>query len=190
MEDDKPEGPVMLVATGALKPPPLRIGKITDDFVLPRTVPVKTLAAAAAGGLLGLAFFGAALGFSLRPLLLGVAFGSAVGVALVSYSPLRGESFFTWLGLRLRTARRDRVVEGRRVRLAVGVCRIPDPNVGLVRILPGAVPVPPGSVDERGAFARRRPVPPAPPPVRLQGRWRQDPERLRRLYGEGVAGGR
>jgi hypothetical protein len=160
----------MLCATPVLKPGPLRIGRIGNHVTLPRTVPVANLFAAAAGAVAALAVV-LLLTSSLMSVVLGAAAGAAFGWVAVSYSPLRGESLTRWLGLQV-TSRMNRIeVDGRPARAYVGICPLPEVARGMVRILPGAVDVIEGSVDERGRFVEHAgtiELPDLPRPVRQQ----------------------
>jgi len=154
MSDPK-NGPVMLVATEALRPPPLRIGKLGPNFTLPRTVPAIPLLV---GGLTAIIF---AVAFSLiidptiPSIMYSATIGGLVGTAAVSYSPLRGESLLRWFGLKYKSTRnRSRMVDGKPVRLAVGICYVSPPISGAVGIRPGSIPVRPGLFDDRGVRIR------------------------------------
>ncbi|MFF5259911.1 hypothetical protein ACFY4C_13265 [Actinomadura viridis] len=150
-DDDLVRGPVMLAATNMLKPPPAVIGSLNRDIALPRTVRLTALAAVAAGGLLGflVSFFIFGPGF--KALMYGPVLGGAVGWAAVNFSPLRGESLAKWLGLQISGSRdRKLVVDGRPVRLYVGIAPLRRTAAGTVRMLPGGVPVDAVRWDERG----------------------------------------
>lgn len=147
----------MLAVTNILRPPPTRVGKISDTIVLPRTVELKKLLAAAAGTFLGALLWtvplGLIFGYTLTSLLICAGFGGFLGVLLVSWSPLRGESFATWLGLSSSTLRADRVrIDGLKVRAYLGVAPLNFTAAGATRLVPGAVDVPIGQVDERGVL--------------------------------------
>lgn len=149
------QGPVMLAVTNILRPPPARIGKISEDIPLPRTLEVRKVIAVGLGVVAGmfLWFFPVGLftGYSLLSLAVVVTVTGFVGLVFVSWSPLRGESFARWLGLSAETLSADRVrIEGQRVRAYLGIAPLPFTAAGRMRIMPGAVDVPLGSVDERG----------------------------------------
>lgn len=145
----------MLVATEALQPPKLRIGKLGNNFSLPRTVPLISLVAGALGALLSIAVFSALAGWSLAKVSYSGVVGAVIGVFLVTYSPLRGESLLKWLGLKVRSSRnRARYIDGKPVRLAVGICYVPDVVKGIVQLRPGSVPVRPNLYDDRGTRIR------------------------------------
>lgn len=149
------DGPTMLVATEALRPPKLRIGRLGNNFTLPRTVPAAALISGALCALVAVGLFGAVVGYTVTSVAYSALVGALIGVALVTYSPLRGESLLRWLGLKIKSRRnRARYVDGFPVRLAVGICYIPNPNQGMVSMRSGAVQVRPGLFDERGT--RRR----------------------------------
>ena len=152
---DQNDGPLMLVATEALRPPKLRIGRLGNNITLPRTVPAAALFAGGFGALLGVALFTVIVGWTVASVAYSATIGGIIGVALVTYSPLRGESLLRWLGLKIKSSRnRVRYVEGSPVRLAVGTCYIPAPNQGAIRLRAGAVQVRPGLFDERGTRHR------------------------------------
>lgn len=152
---EQQDGPVMLVATEALRPPKLRIGRLGNNITLPRTVPAAALFAGGFGALLAMGLFTIVVGWSIASVAYSATIGAIIGVALVTYSPLRGESLLRWLGLKIRSSRnRSRYMEGAPVRLAVGICYIPAPNQGAVRMRAGAVQVRPGLFDERGTRHR------------------------------------
>lgn len=152
---DQHDGPLMLVATEALRPPKLRIGRLGNNITLPRTVPAVALFAGASGALLGVALFTVIVGWTVASVAYSATIGGVIGVALVTYSPLRGESLLRWLGLKIRSSRkRTRYMAGSPVRLAVGICYIPTPNQGALRLRAGAVQVRPGLFDERGTRHR------------------------------------
>jgi hypothetical protein len=153
--DEQQGGPVMLVATEALRPPKLRIGRLGNNITLPRTVPAVTLFAGGLGALLTMGLFTIFVGWSTASVAYSATIGAIIGVALVTYSPLRGESLLRWFGLKIQSSRhRSRYMDGVQVRLAVGICYIPTPYQGAVRMRPGAVPVRPGLFDERGTRKR------------------------------------
>jgi len=147
-------GPVMLCATDIMKRPIMRIGHIGKSIRLPRPVRMISLVAGGIGFLFGALVGGIADG--LTGIIYGGGFLAALGVALVTYSPLKGESLFTWMGLTLRNRRKLVSIDGAPVRLAVGICPIDQPITGLVRLTPGAVHVVPEHWDERGVLRSSR----------------------------------
>lgn len=147
----------MLAVTNMLRPPPARIGKITDNLVLPRTIELRKLLAAGTGVFAGLLFWIFPLGlvtkYSLMSMMLSSVTFGVLGVFLISWSPMRGESFARWLGLSAASLRADKVrVDGVRVRAYLGISPLRYTAAGRTRIVPGAVNVPIGSVDERGVL--------------------------------------
>jgi hypothetical protein len=154
-EQSRERGPKMLVATEALRAPKLRIGKITNNVVLPRTVPAAALISGLVSSLVFMVLFCTFAGWSTQTVMYSMTFGGAFGVFVVSYSPMRGESLAKWLGLKVRSRRgRARLVRGRPVRLAVGICYVEPKFEGMVRARTGAIPVRAGSFDERGVRVR------------------------------------
>jgi hypothetical protein len=145
----------MLAVTNILRPPPARIGSLSEDLIFPRTVEVRKLIAVVIGATAGLFVWtfpiGLFTGYSVLSLLVVSALFGVAGLAAVSWSPIRGESLAVWLGLSTETLRAERVrIEGRKVRAYLGVAPLPFTAAGMVRMLPGAITVPAGSVDERG----------------------------------------
>ena len=157
MVDNQVIGPSMFSATTVMKTPPTRVGKITKDISLPRTVELKNLIAGGAGALLGLGIAAIAAGGSLRSLLLGAAIFGAMGVAIVTYSPLKGESLSTWIGLTIKARKNQVSIKPGLVGKAyIGIAPLTSvsANEG-IRIISGAVEVPLGSFDERGVLVER-----------------------------------
>lgn len=155
MPEETP-GPVMLAMTNILrKPPPVRVGKITENFVLPRTVELRKLIAVSVGVLAGTILWvmpvGLFFSFSITSLLVTAAAGGFFGYLAVTWSPLRGESFGVWVSLSATNTRPGRVfIDGERVHVYLGVSPMGFVAAGSVRLESGAVQVPAGSVDERG----------------------------------------
>lgn len=147
----------MLVATEALRPPKLRIGKIGQNFTLPRTVAASALIAGGVLAIVSIGIFCSLVGYSVQSVMYAGVVGAALGVFLVSYSPMKGESLARWLGLKVKTrGKRPRTVRGEHVRLAVGICYIDPPVAGPVQVKPGAIPVRAGSFDDRGVRLEER----------------------------------
>jgi hypothetical protein len=144
----------MISATEILRTPPMRIGKITENLVLPRTVEVKKLLATLAGFFLGVIlwiFAGTLIGYSYKTFIVLTGIFAITGLVLVSWSPLKGESFATWLGLATTTKIRDKVeINGKQVRAYIGIAPLRFTASGRITIKPSAVDVYPGSFDERG----------------------------------------
>lgn len=143
-------GPTMVVATPVMKRGPVRIAKISNDITLPRPVRLSVLLAGGAGAIIGLVL-GLLLG-GISGAIYGIMFFGAAGAFVVTWSPLQGESFAKWIELTLTTRRRAHfAIEGQAVRVAVGVCPVPEPVLGGdVHIRAGAVKVPVTQYDERG----------------------------------------
>lgn len=146
----------MLVATEALRPPKLRIGRLGNNFTLPRTVPVLQLIVGGLSSLISIGLFTALTGrATIQVVMYSGVLGAVAGVAAVSYSPLRGESLAKWLGLKYRSRKgRTRLIDGKPVRLAVGICYIEPPVKGSIMIRPGAIQIRPGLFDDRGVRVR------------------------------------
>ena len=145
-------GPVMIAATKIIKPPPARIGSIGGNITLPRTVEVRKLAAGGVGAGVGV-MLSAAFG-SLQFVLFGAIIGGFVGVALMSWSPSKGETFLQWIGVNaVARARQKRLrYGGDTVAVYIGVARLHRVNLGSVHLVPGAIDVLPDQVDERGVL--------------------------------------
>lgn len=150
---DKPiQGPTMLAATEAIKAPPIKIGKISDDLVLPRAIPLVTLAVVVAFALVG-AIVGLIVG-GLQGFIMGGAISGFAGYIIANYSPLRGESFLKWITLTTGAKRNKLEVDGEPVTLYVGIAQVRTPAAGRTRMRPGAVDVNPVHYDERGVLRR------------------------------------
>lgn len=150
-EDDRVRGPAMLAATNMLKPPPAVIGSLNKDITLPRTVRLTTLIAVIIGAAFGFLIAFIVFGPGLNALMYGPVLGGAAGWTTVSLSPLNGESLATWLGLQINGTRNRRLyVDGRQVRLYIGISPLRRTAAGKVRMLPGGVAVDAVRWDERG----------------------------------------
>jgi hypothetical protein len=150
-DDDGVRGPTMLAATNMLKPPPTVIGSLNRDVTLPRAVRLTTLVAVFIGMIAGFLASFLVFGPGLKALMYGPALGGAAGWAVVNFSPLRGEPLIKWLGLQISgTRKRKLVVDGRPVRLYVGIAPLRRTAAGTVRMLPGGVPVDALRWDSRG----------------------------------------
>ncbi len=100
----------MVLLTKVLRPGAPRIGQLTENFVLPRTIPVFDLVAGIAGGLFGL-LFGLLLGVivgavNVLAVMVSLILGAVLGVGLVRWKPWQGESVATVLRVS-RQARRN-----------------------------------------------------------------------------------
>jgi hypothetical protein len=145
----------MIAATSMLRPPPARVGKISDKIVLPRSVELKKVVAGAAGMLLFATLWlfpiGLIFGYNFQTLLITLVAGIAAGVLVVTVSPLRGESLTRWVGLTFSSRRADKVqIGGRTVRAYIGIAPLATSAAGVVRVTSGAIEVLAGSYDERG----------------------------------------
>lgn len=99
-KEKEPSGPVMLAATRVLHPGPVRIGSLSKNVTLPRTVQLNVVLAGAfcavPGLVVGLMFGQIAGGWSTA--ILGALAGAFIGKILVTWSPYEKESlarFFT-----------------------------------------------------------------------------------------------
>jgi hypothetical protein len=163
--EKRPLGPPMLCATSVIKPGPLRIGRLAGDLTLPRTVPLANLLLGAGGFMFGLVIGGGL--FGLRGAMYFGVLSGAGAILAASYSPLKGESLLTWLGLKaLRLNANQTVRDGVRMRVAVGLCPVPSLPSGQCSIHFGAASINPELYDDRGTLLPRQvSSPPAHPPV-------------------------
>ena len=153
-------GPAMLAATSILTPPKIRFGRI-GNVRLPRTVSLANAVMFGVAALGGLAIGLPLGGVSGMVIVAGLLF--VLGLAVVNFQPLRGESMLTYITLRVQDTRRRRLmVDGEEVHVYIGVSPLTEVQLGAYTLLPGAVPVVPGSVDERGAFTDLGPAGPDP----------------------------
>ncbi|WP_173097334.1 hypothetical protein [Actinomadura verrucosospora] len=152
MSDDQDvHGPAMLAATNMLKPPPPVIGSLNKEITLPRAVRLTTLVAVLAGMIVGFLLSFVIVGPGLKALMYGPALGGAVGWMAVNFSPLQGEPLMRWIGLQISgTRKRKLIVDGRPVRLYVGIAPLHRTAAGTVRMLPGGVTVDAVRWDSRG----------------------------------------
>lgn len=154
-------GPVMLSATETLKTPPMRIGKITENIVLPRSVEAKKIGAFALGLVLVFPLFvllGIVFGHSLTLLLILEACGASLGLLVVSWSPMKGESFSKWLGLASSAKASKKVyIRGKEVKAYIGIAPLKSTAIGKVHIVGAAVTVVAGNFDSRGVPVKKSP---------------------------------
>lgn len=158
MAEEVVTGPSMFSATSVMKTPPTRVGRISKDITLPRTVELKKLVAGGFGAFIGLGVGLVVAGANLRGILLGALIFGALGIAIVTYSPLKGESLSTWIGLTIK-ARRNQVVVAPGVigKAYIGIAPIPTiAKDNKIKIVAGAIEVSTGSFDERGVLVDRR----------------------------------
>lgn len=148
------QGPLMLAATDVMRPPPLRIAKLFNA-ALPRSVQVRVLVAGGIGAVLGLLAGIPLMGvLGLRGFIFSGVVGSALAVIAIQWKPQPGENMFQILWVMIRKSARQRklTVDGQSVALYIGVARLDRAAQGATELRSGAVPVRPGSVDERGAI--------------------------------------
>src|SRR5581483_1520450 len=90
-------------------------------------------------------------GPSLEALMYGPTLGGAAGWAAANFSPLEGESLAKWLGLQAASGRKRKLeIDGRQVRMYVGIAPLRRTAAGTIRMLPGGVPLDSVRWDERG----------------------------------------
>ena len=102
----------MFFATHVLKPPPGRIGQLSENWTLPRTISLPGLLGGVAGGITGL-LVGAVLWLlpiigGLTTMLFCVVAGAGGGSILVQWKPWEGESLMRALSVRWVAASRAR----------------------------------------------------------------------------------
>lgn len=141
----------MFAATRVINPGPTRIGQIGNSFTLPRTVPIVVLIACAIGAVTATLLM-AAFTRSVSSLIAAAGVGGTVGWAMVSWSPLRGESLAKWAGLKAATVHDRRLVNGQMAKVYVGVAPVTRLAAGRIRIQQGHFDVAAGSVDHHGRF--------------------------------------
>lgn len=141
----------MVCATSVMKPGGTRVGHIVGNWSLPRTVALSTLVGVGVGVVVAMAGSLVA-GGDFQTTLFAMAFGGAGGWLVVNYSPLEGETLWTWAMLKFRTQTRARFVNGRRVTLAVGTAVVEGPSSGTVLLLRSALRVTASQYDERGVL--------------------------------------
>ena len=145
-------GPIMIAATKIIKTPATRIGSLGPNVTLPRTIPLASLISGSIGVVVGV-IVGAILGSVSSILVSGILFG-ALGVLTTTWSPVKGETLFQWLGV--QTTNRIRQTKIRlgddTVALYIGIARLHRVNNDRTRIAASAVTVYPRQYDERGVF--------------------------------------
>jgi len=141
----------MVCATAVMRPGGQRIGRIVGDIALPRTIPMVTaFLAGSCAIVVGVAAF--LLSGSPLAIGIGLGIGGAIGYALATFSPLRGESLLTYLALSVRVRRRRLRVDGRRALYGVGAAVANRAPAGPVVLGRSAVRVDPRGRDERGVL--------------------------------------
>ena len=141
-------GPLMMAATAVMKQGPSRIGSISKDIKLPRTILFKTFISVIIWGVFGM-MIGAIFRSFTSVLYGGVIFG-LIAYFATTFSPLKGESLSKYLGLTLKAQRERKFVNGKLVRTYVGLTPITRPAAGKTLLMPGAVNVSKVNYDERG----------------------------------------
>ncbi len=144
-------GPVMINATRVLKNEGARIGRISKDITLPRTVRLVAAVGVGVGAIVGLVI-GLIFGGSPQNVAYVMVVCGGLGYLLTSYSPLKGESLSTWLSLQVTSALSSRRIDGKAVQLSVGVAPARRLSSGKVQLKRSAVKVSSGMVDDRGVL--------------------------------------
>lgn len=141
----------MINATRVMKTEGMRIGRISRDITLPRTVRLVT-AGAVLGGAIFFVLVAAMFGASWNNMIYAAMLGGLTGYMLTSFSPLRGESLTTWVTLQITSMRSTRRIDGKPVMLSVGIAPAQRLPAGKIQLKRSAVKVAPGTVDERGVM--------------------------------------
>ena len=141
-------GPLMMAATAVMKQGPSRIGSISKDIKLPRTILFKTFISVIIWGLLGM-MVGAIFG-SLNSVLYGGVIFGVIAYFATTFSPLKGESLSKYLGLTIKAQRERKFINGKLVRTYVGLTPVTRPAAGKTLVVPGAVNVSKLNFDDRG----------------------------------------
>ena len=115
----KDNGPLMMAATAVMKQGPSRIGSISKDIKLPRTILFKTFISVLLWGLFGM-MIGAIIRSFNSVMYGGIIFGVLAYFA-TTFSPLKGESLTKYLGLTLKAQRERKYINGKLVRTYVGL---------------------------------------------------------------------
>lgn len=153
--EDTVQGPPMIVATKVLRAPRARVGKIYGDLRLPRSVELRSVAAAAAGGFVGLIVWsfavGIIFGYTFATFLYTVVLFGAAGLSTLYIQPLKGEPLWRWLLFKARDLK-----GGQAAKAHICTTPLPRESAGELKILLSCVEVAPGSFDERGAVRKTR----------------------------------
>lgn len=142
----------MYCATGAVKTGPARIGHVAGNISLPRSIEIYKAVAIVIGVFIGVII--AALvpaGGVQKFIYSGILFGAA-GWLVTSFSPLRGESMLTWIGLSVNTLRRQKMIDGKPVIVSVGCAVMDREPQGKLMLARSSLRVPAGRYDERGVL--------------------------------------
>lgn len=155
------QGPTMMVMTKLLRPGASRVGSLGEHIVLPRSVKTTSIVGVAVGFSVGVI-----IGAPLAPLIGQGAFFvigmfTALGWAATSWSPLKGESFSTWIYLKFFSSRQNRIqvpeeflgeAAGKKnVQAYIGLCPAPNSVVlGPVTYARSAVEIDPTWIENKG----------------------------------------
>ena len=150
----KDNGPLMMAATAVMKQGPSRIGSISKDIKLPRTILFKTFISVLLWGLFGM-MIGAIFRSFNSVMYGGIIFGVLAYFA-TTFSPLKGESLTKYLGLTLKAQRERKYINGKLVRTYVGLTPITRPAAGKTLLSPGSVNISKLNYDERGVAIERK----------------------------------
>lgn len=150
----------MLAATSILKKPQIRIAKITEDIILPRSISLKSLLVGIAGFIFGVVFYLIFYALLFRFTVVSFFFISflftLIAVGLSNYQPLRGENWSSWLNLQAGSARGGKIeIDGVRVKAYIGIAPLNYSASGKINVVSSAQEVFPGSVDDRGISKKR-----------------------------------
>ena len=154
MSDQANNGPIMLSATSVLKQGPARIGSITKQVKLPRTILLKTFVSVIVYGFIGL-IIGLLIG-GLKAMLYSTIVFSAGAYFATNYSPLRGETLSKYIGLSIKAQRERRYINGKLVKIYVGIVPISRPALGKFVLWPGGINISSTNYDERGVLINKK----------------------------------
>lgn len=155
-EEETYVGPVMVVSTEVLRKQRARIGRITKDLVLPRTITIVSLVGIVVGAVLGLGLGFIVGGGNLTAVMLGGSFFGAIGWAVVNFQPWKGESVSTYVRLTAKGMKGRSKVDGKIVKIAIGTCYISETAAGQVTMRRGAIPIAVGQHDDRGVLITKK----------------------------------
>ena len=144
----------MLSATSVLKQGPAKIGSITKQVKLPRTILLKTLVSMIVYGFIGL-LIGLVIG-GLKAILYSTLIFAAGAYFATNYSPLRGETLSKYIGLSIKAQRERRYINGKLVKIYVGIVPISRPALGKVVLWPGGINISSSNYDERGVLLNKK----------------------------------
>lgn len=145
----------MLCMTDVLRQKGAVIGRIGGNFTLPRPVRIRNLIIGGIGFVVGTLVVLVLTRSPINAVVFGGVLGATGAIVLFNFSPVEGESMFSFARLTLVHRHGSIVRAGERGHLCVGIAYVDDPARGRVRIRPGAVRIVPVQYDERGVLISR-----------------------------------